>query len=142
VAVVGLMIAERMIVTEPEEVEAAVWRLADAIETNDLQGVIDGISPTAERLRGLARANLPRVEVASVNVSGLETEVPGTPAGAGRARFRATVVFSAPGFPNQRTYDAWELMYQRENGAWLLVDAVRRSAVGPERELPLVPSRE
>lgn len=140
VVVFALVITEHFIVTEAEEVESAVGRLAAAIEANDLEGVIAGISPAADELRSAARANLPRVHVISVKVSGLETEVAAsqTPH-VGRARFRATVYFSAPGFGNQPSYDAWELTFLRDEGEWLLVDAVMRSEVGPDRVLPLVP---
>jgi hypothetical protein len=49
VAAIGLILAERLIVTEAEQVEGAVWHLADANEAGDLQRVIDGISPSTAR---------------------------------------------------------------------------------------------
>ena len=141
VLVVGLVIAERMIVTEAEEVASAVWTLAAAVEQNDLEAVLKSISPAAEHLRRAVRTALPQVQVTSINISGLETEVPETRAPRmGTARFRAKVEFSATEFPHQVSFDKWELTFRLEEEKWLLFDAVRSRAVGPPRVLPLVPS--
>lgn len=142
VLVVGLVVAERLIVTEAEEVETAVWTLAAAVEQNDLEAVLESISPAAEHLRRAVRAALPQVQVTSINVSGLESEVPGKRIPRiGTATFRAKVEFSAPEFPYQVSFDKWELTFRLEEEKWLLFDAVRSSAIGPPRVLPLVPSR-
>jgi hypothetical protein len=138
--VAALAVTERWIVTEAEQVEAAVWDLAGAVEENDLDAVIQALSPSADHLKQAAQAALPQVRVTAVSIKGLETEVAGTATPRmGTARFRARVEFSATELPNQFSHDKWELTFRREQGKWLLFNAVRSSAVGPERVQPLVP---
>lgn len=50
----GLFIAERMIVTEREEVELVLQEVADALVRDDRQGVLDRISPYATHVRAQA----------------------------------------------------------------------------------------
>ena len=69
--VVGLLV-ERLVVTEREAVEQTLYAAVAAAEANDLNRLLDCISPMAEQTRADARWMLGRVEVNSAYVRNLQ----------------------------------------------------------------------
>jgi hypothetical protein len=66
----GLLLVERLVVTERERVEAALEGAAAALERNDLEGVLSHIAPEAGAMRASVAAVLPGVEVTDANIGG------------------------------------------------------------------------
>jgi hypothetical protein len=58
-----LALTERLVVTEGEQVEAALDEVISAIKANDLAGVLKGIDPTAAGIRADAEALMPLVTI-------------------------------------------------------------------------------
>jgi hypothetical protein len=65
-----LLVVERMIETPREAVERTLNELADAIEENDLPGVLTFIAPTALEVRSDAETLMPLVKVKKANIIG------------------------------------------------------------------------
>lgn len=63
VLAVLLVGVERVVVTERERVEAAVYGIRDAMKRNDLDGVLDLISPQAKDVRNDARRGFDQLRV-------------------------------------------------------------------------------
>ncbi|TWT77707.1 hypothetical protein Pla123a_15030 [Posidoniimonas polymericola] len=70
---VGL-IAEQLIVTPREEVQATLAELLERVEANDLQGVLTMVAPTADDLSSDAQALMPLFDVHKARATG-EVEV-------------------------------------------------------------------
>ncbi len=66
----ALLVAEKLIETPREAVDRALHELADAIEANDLPGVLTYIAPSAKIVRGDAVALMPLVKVNKANIVG------------------------------------------------------------------------
>jgi len=65
-----LVLVERIIVTEREEVEAAVYRLAAAVEANDLPAVLAHLDPASIKPTSDAKTLLLRLKIAKAHVGG------------------------------------------------------------------------
>lgn len=78
VAVVALtgvgLLAERLLVTPREEVQATLAELLERVEANDLQGVLTMVSPTATDLSSDAQTLMPLFDVHKARATG-EVEV-------------------------------------------------------------------
>ena len=70
-----LVLVERWVVTDREEVEAAVADLLKAIEENDLPMVLAAIDPAATEVRSDAETLMPRVKVEDTGATSLRVEV-------------------------------------------------------------------
>ena len=68
-AIVALVVLERLVVTEQEEVENALLTLAATLETNDVSAVQDLIAPEATRVRSAAERHMPRYQINEVHVN-------------------------------------------------------------------------
>jgi hypothetical protein len=69
-ATVALLVAEHLIVTPREAVEETLYRLAAAIEADDLAGVLRFIEPTATEIRSDAETLMPLVDVERARIIG------------------------------------------------------------------------
>ena len=67
------VVAERMIVTEKEEVEEVIYGLAAAGEANDINGVLAYLSPKATHIRRLVQQYMPDSKVEKVRFLGAVT---------------------------------------------------------------------
>ncbi len=63
----GLILVERLIVTEREQVEITLYDAAEAVEKNDINAVMKFIAPAAPRREEL-RARLPRYHIEKVSI--------------------------------------------------------------------------
>ncbi|HZZ73379.1 MAG TPA: hypothetical protein VFE24_14085 [Pirellulales bacterium] len=64
----GLVCLERLVVTPREQVEKALYAAAAAVESNNLNAVLDTISPTAKEMRADLRARLPNYKIDRVSI--------------------------------------------------------------------------
>lgn len=67
--IVGLVLLERTITTEREEVEIALLHLAKTLETNDVAAVQELIAPDATLVRNAAQRHMPRYQINEVHVA-------------------------------------------------------------------------
>ncbi len=75
-ALTVLMLAvEKFVVTDREAVEAGVEQVFDAIESNDLPGVLEWIDPAAANVKADAESLMPEVKVSTANAAAIEVEV-------------------------------------------------------------------
>ena len=71
-----LVVVERMVVTETEQVEATLDELSAALVANELPAVLNFIAPSAADVRALAQSNLPQVKITDARIGGdLEVKV-------------------------------------------------------------------
>ena len=70
-----LVLVERLVVTDREQVEAAVVELMKAIEENDLPTVVAAIDPAANEVRSDAETLMPMVKVEDTGATSLRVEV-------------------------------------------------------------------
>jgi len=68
VLTVLLLVVERLVRTENEEIEAALEQIAAAVQSNDLANVLRHIAATAPATRAQARAEFPRYNFSRVKV--------------------------------------------------------------------------
>ena len=68
VCAAGLLLLERFVVTDAEQVEAALHQIADDIENNDLPAVLAAIHPDAVETRQRAAAEFPNYEIDYVDI--------------------------------------------------------------------------
>ena len=69
-----LLVVERVVVTDREAVEASVEEVFDAVERNDLPGVLAWIDPAAAGVRADAEALMPFVKMSTANAAAVSLE--------------------------------------------------------------------
>ncbi len=125
----GLLV-ERLVVTEREAVTNTLDACAEAVEANDLQRLLDQVSPTATKPRADARWFMGRVEFRTVRISNLEITINrlASPPTA-RAKFKVLVVgLDRQGeFPYQSRAGTVTVTLRKENGRWLVANYDRTS---------------
>jgi hypothetical protein len=70
----GLLLVERLVVTERERVENAVAGMIAAVKANDMPGVLGSIDPAAAKVRADVERLMPEIKVNAANSAG-RTEV-------------------------------------------------------------------
>ena len=70
VLTIGLVIVERLVVTDRESLRSTVFQLATAVENNDVDGVVELISTTYPGVNARARSEMRSYEFANCQVSG------------------------------------------------------------------------
>jgi len=117
-----LIVTEKLVVTPGEEIESVVARLFQAIEANDLQGVLAEIDPAAAEIRTDVETLMPRVRIEDAGATSLLVEVDlstDPPTATGEFRGRLNGVHSTSGgrvFYFDRVLVDWT----KKNGRWLL----------------------
>ncbi len=129
VATFAAVIVENRVVTPKEEIETALYELAQAVEDNDLTGVLRLISPTARRGRNEAEYYLERVEFEQARVLGtpritVRTETdPPSAISEFRGLVRGHMRKEGHAFPNVSQYRfTWN---RNPEGQWQIVDYTR-----------------
>jgi hypothetical protein len=122
----GLLLVERLVVTDRESVENAVAGMVAAVRANDMSGVLDSIDPAAAKVRADVQQLMPEIKVNAANTAGRtdvtidETAQPPT----ADARILAVLVgiherSGAPvGYYKQRV----DLHWVKRGDRWLLDD--------------------
>jgi hypothetical protein len=139
VVAIGLIVAERMHVSDREAIEAKLVRIAQHLETNSREAVYDAIHPSAADKRAVAESELPKYTFTECRI----TKIHSTKVTADAQPKTAEVEFNiiATGsfrsgsdvFPEAhvpRYVKLW--LKQDSDGEWKIVDYVHDS---PERSL-------
>ena len=122
VVLVGLVV-ERLVVTEQEAIENTLDAAVDAAAANDLDRLLDCISPTAEHTRADARWMLDRVEVHSAYIHKLKIRINHlTSPPTAKVRFQAIGQGTdrKGEFPYQSYSRAVTVELRLEDGRWLV----------------------
>ena len=139
VALCGVIwMVERWIVTDAEEVEAAVYSLADAVEHEDAERALAHISRQAAAERALVAGGMGLIEVdGHLRVTDMQVKML---SGNSRAtsHFRANgTVIERGSLQQSHVPSRWLLTWQREAGEWRVVGIERRQTLGNEKIDPL-----
>ena len=125
VMTIGMLVLERIVVTERERVEGTIHRIASDLESNQAPRVIRHISREAPRLSQEAKKVLSQIVIHEVRVkSNLRVEVGGDPSSEATATFNVVVVASdREGYmQNQPTPRLVTVHLVKEDGSWKVVD--------------------
>ena len=128
-AVVGL---ERVTVSEPERIEAAVAELAAVVVAGDADAAVAFFTPEAVLARGAVRAGMALVDVQDdVRLTDFATTVAGDGA---TCHFRANATFTLVGRGfSQRTPTRWETRWERRGDEWLIAGVTRLNPISGEQ---------
>ncbi|MBX7072583.1 MAG: hypothetical protein K1X71_05505 [Pirellulales bacterium] len=123
-ALAGLAM-ERYVVTDREQVEAALDDVAAGLVANDLTAVLARIAPEASQLRAVAETNMPRVKFTEAKIRDLTVTINRfTSPPSAEARFRG--IISANDTKGQFPYDhfmqRFTVKLRSEGDEWLLTD--------------------
>jgi hypothetical protein len=123
VVVASGLIVERLVVTDRKAIAQTLDAAVAAVEANDINRLLDCISPSAEGIRGQAGALLKRVEVRSVWVRGLEIKV-NRLASPWTAQAGFLAVGNVRDRKNESPYETYSqqvtVKFRREGGRWLV----------------------
>ena len=120
-AMVALVIVERVVVTEREEVEHTVDQIAAALRANDTNAVLSHLSDSARESRSRAKWAMGRIEINSVKVSGLEITVNRlTSPPSAKAVFSGVIRFKdrKKEYPYKAYGSKFEVELRKEGGRW------------------------
>lgn len=127
-AVVALgVFVERVVVTEREEIEGALYGAATALEANDLDRLFTYVGPEAQPLRARAAEVVPRFRILEAKVRQLQVSVnhvtnPPT------ARTELVGVFKVEDksqqLPREDYIQRFVIRWRRDGERWLMVDYV------------------
>jgi ketosteroid isomerase-like protein len=129
----GLVILERIVVSERERVEQTLYDCAAAVETNNVAAVLGFVSEHAGSARSRIRAELPHYTIGNVSISGLEIKLIGDPATTATADLIGHCwVDERRGGSGQRmtVTQRFLVRLQKENGRWVLTDYEHRPLLG------------
>lgn len=118
----GMLILERLVVTDVEQITAMLHELADDLARNDHPAILDHISVTAPELRQQAQKILQQVVIDSASIKrNLKVAVPpnrSTPVAT--ASFNAVIVASdRHGVVTDQPYPRFFILdLRKENGRW------------------------
>jgi hypothetical protein len=131
-------VVEKLIVTDAEQVEAAVFDLADAVEKEDAERALAHISNHATAERGLVAAGLGMIEVdGRLRITDLQVEVVSSGSRA-NSHFRANgTVRERSSHHESHVASRWRLTWQREAGEWKIVTIERLRLIGDQKMDPL-----
>lgn len=121
VATVALLVVERLVVTDRERIEAGVYSVLDAVEANDLPGVLKWIDQTSgAAVRTDAEALMPIMQVETANAAGpIEIRFNESSPERAVARFRGFVNgVSKQGGARISYFDDVELHWKKRNNQW------------------------
>ena len=136
VVTLGLVVVERLVVTEREEVAQALDAVAVALTTNDLPRVLKFVSQSVPQTRAAAQANLGRVVIRTAEVgSDLKIDLQAsTQPPTATARFVAR--FSGSDKSGQTRFDKYvqrlEVQLVKEDGQWRIAAYKLLPFVGPQ----------
>ncbi len=118
-----LLITEYLVVTPREQVEVAIEEILDAIEANDVDGVLAVVDPAATEIRSDIEALMPMVNVNDTGAMALRIDCEGRNPTEATSRFKGRVLGThARSGIAVRYFDEVELNWKRSGGRWLLED--------------------
>ncbi len=119
------LVVEHFVVTDRKTITNALDSAAAAVAANDLNRLLEHISPTAQPLRADIRAAFGRIEFRAARISGLEITINRlTSPPTAKARFRA--IGSGRDrrgeFPHESFVEAVTVTLRKEGGRWLVAE--------------------
>ena len=117
-----IFVAERLIITEIERVEAAVVDLAAAYEQRNLDRTLSFVSAEATGLRDLVRSSMEAYDVRDLRITDLSATTSGDDTALAHFRANATVAARRGSFGPAHYPTRWEFTWRREPGGWKLVE--------------------
>jgi hypothetical protein len=133
VLTVAGVLVERFVVTEREEVEAVVDGLAAALEANDVEGVMQYLSPSAEHTRSRARWAMGQIIVLDTGVRHLEITINRlTSPTTAEIRFDGTIRYDYknPGIGRNFYAARFVVLLEQQDGRWLVTDHLEQTMAG------------
>jgi hypothetical protein len=119
-ALVGV---ERFVVTDREQIEAETLGMADAIEANDVAGVLDHIDPAAATIRTDVEALMPQVKWSVANAASITVTLnEGADPPTASSRFRAFLqgIHSRSGMQVPYINQQVDMTWVNRDGRWLM----------------------
>lgn len=125
-ATFAILAVERSVVTDREQVRAAVRSVMQSIEAGDLPALLSRIDPAAASVRSDAQALLPLMEVKAAGASrSIDVEFAGGPAPTALARFTGflNAIHRQSGVPVMYA-DQVDVVWARRGDQWLITHYV------------------
>jgi len=121
---IGLLVMERLVVTEVERVENSLDEVAVALEHNDRQGVLDHLSPSAAGLRSHAASTLQQLTINEAHIGSdltvriNELKSPPTATATFTARISGDALHG--GLPYKNMVQRLRVILHKEQNRWLI----------------------
>jgi len=123
--IAGGLLLERCVVTDREAVENCLDAIVAAAEANDINRLLENVSPKAGKVQVEARAVLSRVEVTKARLTDLETKInrlTSPPSAKVKFRVIGTGRDRMGEIPYQGFAEFLAVDLRLENGRWLVYD--------------------
>lgn len=126
----GLVVLERVTITPREQVKATLTVIAHDLEQNDVEAIVDHVSPENEKLRGEARRRMGDIEITDVDIKrNLKVQLyEQHGSDYAEARFNCVIRFNVPrassmGFDADQTLPQFFVVrFRNEEGHWRIRD--------------------
>lgn len=130
-----IYLAERVIVTDAERVEAAVRDIAAAYAERDLDGTLAFVADDATLIQDLVRGTMEAYEVRHLRITDVSINMNGSGQQAvSHFRANATVSSRRGGFGPTHQPTRWEFTWRREGDAWKLTHVTPLQVVTGARD--------
>ena len=138
-----IYLVEKRIVTESEQVEEALYHLADAVKQDELVTTLSWFSPKAAQLRDLVTRAIQRYNVQDdLRITDVQVTLKSDNTLA-LSRFRANATVVSPQYGNiGYRHSLWEFSWQRFAGEWRIVSLLRFNPHTGEVMNPLTNSEQ
>ncbi|MBT4864192.1 MAG: hypothetical protein HON53_03600 [Planctomycetaceae bacterium] len=135
---VGIYFIEQAVITESEQIEANVLLLADAVQQDDVEGMLSFLSPREDELRTKIAGGLALYDVGDdLRITDLHVRMEAEDS-IGISHFRANGTISGKGSGGTlRVATRWELTWRRVEDQWEITRVVRLHPIRNNEELPL-----
>lgn len=133
VLTVAGVLVERFVVTEREEVEAAVYGITDALEANDVAGVLGYVAPSAKHTRSRAQWALGQITVLDTGVRHLDITINHlTSPPTAEISFDGTIRYDykTPGIGRNFYASHFVVLLEKDGDRWLVTDHVEQDMHG------------
>lgn len=119
-----LIVVERVVVTDSEQVQGAITALMAAIENNDMPGVLASIDPGAVRVRSDVETLMPLIRVTGTGAASIQVQVDGAarpPVAASEFHGKVDGIHTSSGI-RLFYFDQVAATWAKQDGRWLLTD--------------------
>jgi hypothetical protein len=119
------VLVERVVVTEREEIEVALYGAAAALEANDLEALFTFVGSEAQSLRSRASEVVPRFRILEAKIAGLKitvNHVTNPPTARTELVGRFEVEDASQRIPYENYIQRFAIRWRRDGDRWLMVD--------------------
>lgn len=118
-----MVLTEKLVVTEREQVEAALVQLTEVLEANDLAAMLALVDPSAVKVRADAETLMPQVKIKDSGATAVQVELTDTEPLRATTNFRGRV----DGVHNRSGtrlffFDQVEIDWQKSGDRWLILN--------------------